>query len=277
MPNRVDQAGAPGSDPPVAMLSELGPATFEDGEAWYEWSSPDHFWFRWRFDALSRLLRDLGFRAREPLAALDIGCGTGVLRSQLEGSLGWRVDGADLNLRALQTAAPGRGRLLYYNVFDARPELLESYDVITVFDVIEHIEDEAAFLAAVVRHLKPGGLLIVNVPATPLLHSRYDEVVGHLRRYDRRSLRAVCAKLGMKEIRLRSWGFSLLPVLMARKIFLSFRPHRSVIESGFVPPGRAAETLLRALEVVEQRFFPRPPLGTSLMLAARRPSRFTPP
>ncbi len=143
---------------------------------------------------MRRLLDDLGVAPALPLRVLDVGCGTGVLRSQLEGITRWTVDGADLNLEALRAARAGRGTLHYYDVLEQREPFVDSYDLVTLCDVLEHVSDTGALLEATVRHLKPGGVLIVNVPALPALHGAFDEAVGHLRRYTRRDAVATSAK-----------------------------------------------------------------------------------
>ncbi len=255
----------------VEMVSELRPATFEDAEEWYDYASEEHFWFQWRFAAVRRLLEDLGVSIEAPARALDVGCGTGVLLSQLEALTTWVVDGADLNLRALRAASSGRGSIRYYDVEERRPAYLDSYDVITCSDVIEHIEDPTPFLDAVVAHLKPGGLLLLSVPALPGLHSAYDEAAGHVRRYTRASLSAECDGLDLEVIETRYWGLSMVPLLALRKLWVQ-RPGEgaSVLRDGFVPPGRIAHAALRSVMRVETRLLRRPALGSSVMLAARR-------
>ena len=99
--------------PEVEMISALRPATFENAEEWYDYASEEHFWFQWRFAAMLRFLQDLEVPLDRPARVLDVGCGTGVLRSQLEAVTPWVVDGADLNLGALRAAPPGRGATRY--------------------------------------------------------------------------------------------------------------------------------------------------------------------
>lgn len=74
----------------------------------------------------------------------------------------------------------------YLNDLDADP----AFDVILYIDVIEHIEDDAGELELAASRLKPGGVLIILVPAYNFLFSPFDEAVGHYRRYDKRMLRA---------------------------------------------------------------------------------------
>ena len=66
--------------------------------------------------------------------------------------------------------------------------MLEHYDAVFLLDVIEHIPDDTAFLIAALQHLRRGGLIIVNVPASMLFFSDYDRVAGHVRRYTPGSL-----------------------------------------------------------------------------------------
>ena len=127
--------------------------------------------------------------------ALEIGCGNGVARRMLERDLGIAIDGCDLNQPALEMAKPGRGRLFVYNHIRPRPSLLERYDAVFLLDVIEHIRDDSAFLSAALRHLRQGGLLVVNVPAGMLLFSDYDRVQGHVKRYTPGSLVALLDQL----------------------------------------------------------------------------------
>jgi 2-polyprenyl-3-methyl-5-hydroxy-6-metoxy-1,4-benzoquinol methylase len=257
--------------PEVEMISALRPTTFEDAEEWYDYASEDHFWFQWRLAAMLRFFQDLEVPLDRPARVLDVGCGTGVLRSQLEAVTPWVVDGADLNLGALRAAPPGRGATRYYDVEERRDEYLDVYDVVTCCDVIEHIDETHLFLDAVVRHLKPGGLLLVSVPALPGLYSAYDEAAGHVRRYTRRSLSAECDRLAVDALGARYWGLSMVPLLWLRKHWV--RPDRgdaSVIQKGIVPPGPLVHSVLRSVMRLETAILRRPVLGSSVLLAARR-------
>jgi 2-polyprenyl-3-methyl-5-hydroxy-6-metoxy-1,4-benzoquinol methylase len=249
------------------MLSRVRPVEFPDD--WYDSSDPAHFWFAWRAEVLRRALRDAGAATDDPRLALDVGCGSGVLASQLERLTAWSVDGTDLNLPALERCAARRGRSLYYDVTEEREELLERYDVAVLFDLIEHVADPASLLRSALRHLRPGGLLLVNVPALAALTSEYDRAAGHLRRYTTRSLAAEVAGLPLAPRVLRYWGLSLVPLLVVRKALLAGGGPRT-IQRGFEPPFPLANAALAALGRLETRLLRSPWLGTSVMYVGEK-------
>lgn len=227
----------------------------------------------WRLRAFLGLLRDVGAPLDKPLRGIDIGCGNGILRRQLESATAWTVDGADVDLEVLQNNAPSRGQTMLYDVHDRRPELLCSYDFLLVFDVIEHIADVPGFLDSCMPLLKPGGWLFVNVPALECLRSAYDDHAGHLRRYDKPMLSAALERPDSDLRAVRYWGFSMVPLLAARRLVLRLTPPVKVIQRGFAPPGRVAHALLRGAGLLETALVSRPPVGTSLLAAAiKRPS-----
>lgn len=241
-------------------------------DTWYDLTDESHFWFEWRLRALLRQLADLPLATDRPSLALDIGCGTGVLRTQMERHTLWTVDATDLDYRALQRAKPGRGRTLYYDVVEQRADFKARYDILMLFDVVEHIERPVSFLQALPHHLKPGGLLLVNVPALPALHSRYDDVVGHFRRYTIESLSQEIEASGLRVLDARYWGFTNVPLLFGRKIWLDslrVRKEEQVVRNGFEPPNRWINSLFMRLLRIETGLLPRPPLGSSVLLAAR--------
>jgi SAM-dependent methyltransferase len=237
-------------------------------EEWYDLGHAEHFWLRWRIQALKRLLSDSGIPLDQPLHALEVGCGTGVLRAQVEAISQWTIDGADLNEHALVNRIPARGRTLLYDVCEERPELLASYDVVVAFDVLEHVPDVERFVRSSVRHLKPGGWLIVNVPALMMLFSMYDRMVGHLRRYTpeslRREIRAASEDLVPHDIRY--WGLSLVPLALARRAVLARRTNpQDIVRTGFHPPARWINSALKLLMNAETALVDRPFVGTSVM------------
>ncbi len=255
----------------VEMISTPRADTFEESSEWYGYASHEHFWFQWRFRAIQALIADVGVPRDRPARALDIGCGTGIVRAQFEAATRWDVDGVDLNLPALRSAAPGRGSIRYYDVEERHASFEAAYDVVTLCDVIEHIADTKRFLEAALWHLAPGGWLIVNVPALPALHSRYDDAAGHLRRYTRASLAAELEGLPADVRETRYWGLSMVPLLLARKLWVGRNASAdSVLREGFEPPGDAVHAILRAMMRTETRLLARPPLGSSVLLAARR-------
>jgi len=187
----------------------------------------------------------------------------------VEAATAWTVDLVELNRAALEAAAPGRGRRLYYDVRDQVPELVGAYDAAILFDVIEHLEDPQPLLAAVRRHLRPDGVLLVNVPALQGLFSAFDVASGHFRRYDRPSLRGELAAGLWQLVDQRFWGLCLVPLLAARKVLLR-EPTAETIHRGFGPPSPVVHGGLRALMKAEMAVVARPPVGASLLMVARR-------
>jgi len=128
-------------------------------------------------------------------------------------------------------------------------------------NVLEHIEDDVAALAAVVDALEPGGELAVLVPAHPFLYGRLDENFGHFRRYTRPRLRALIRDAGAELTSLRSFNMLGVPGW-----WIAGRTERLDISEGSL---RAYEALVRFWRPVEELV--HPPLGLSLVARAAKP------
>jgi SAM-dependent methyltransferase len=129
-------------------------------------------------------------------------------------------------------------------------------------NVLEHIEDDASALAAVVDALEPGGELAVLVPAHPFLFGRLDRRFGHFRRYTRPALRTLVRDAGAELTSLRSFNLLGVPGWL-----IAGRTELLDISDGSLRP---YEALVRWWRPVEDRL--HPPLGLSLVARARRPA-----
>jgi 2-polyprenyl-3-methyl-5-hydroxy-6-metoxy-1,4-benzoquinol methylase len=242
------------------------PAPVRMAEQWFEIALLDHFWVRRRFTVFQRLARRRVSTARE---LAEVGCGHGLLQRQIEDAYGREVWGFDLNECALKQNVSRRSKLCCYDIFQRDAGLLGRFDLLFLFDVLEHISDESAFLQALLSHLSPAGSLVVNVPAGQWAYSSYDKAAGHVRRYSIHTLKKVMAANGLALREWSYWGLPLMPALFLRKFWLMGRHEENeIITAGFDSRSSAVNTMmgfLSALEWVPQRF-----LGTSLMAIFER-------
>jgi len=152
-----------------------------------------------------------------------------------------------------------------------------TYDMILLMDVIEHLDDDLGFLQASLKHLKPGGVVAINVPAHMALYSKYDRVAGHRRRYDSARLHSLFERSNVTALAMVNWGFSLLPLLIVRKLVLKFVSDERTIETGFAPPGRVIKAGLDLLKDIEMSVPIDMPIGSSIMALGRLRESTLPP
>jgi SAM-dependent methyltransferase len=237
------------------------PAQVSMADRWFEIATIDHFWIQRRFEVLTRLAGGLITGAKE---IAEIGCGHGLLQAQIEQEYDRKVIGFDLNEFALKQNISRYSEICCYDIYEKHSGLYQRYDLILLFDVLEHISDEDSFLRALRHHLAPGGRLIINVPAGQWVYSKYDEAAGHIRRYSIRYLQEVARRDGFEIAEWSYWGLPLVPVLLLRKAWLSLkRGEARIISAGFDSRSNTINGAMRTIsrwEVIPQKF-----LGSSLM------------
>src|SRR5947209_7005322 len=172
-----------------------------------------HWWYRGR----RRIIRTELERLPIPPGArvLDAGCGSGRTLEDLS-SYG-DVSGIELNpIAAEQASARGDFEIEIGRV-EELPWADASFDLITCLDVLEHTADDRVALLELRRVCKPGGRLLLTVPAYPALWSFHDEVNHHYRRYTRATLRGAAVAAGWQVQRLTSFnGLLLAPAAAVR-------------------------------------------------------------
>jgi len=200
---------------------------------------------------------------------LDAGCGTGNNLVHLR-PFG-RTIGVDLSDEALRFCksrgvAAARGSLLSLPFPDG------SFDAVTSFDVLYHrwVEDDRAAVREIARVMKPGGLLLVRVPALKMLWGAHDEAVHSRHRYTRDEMRRLLEGEGLEVARLTYANTLLFPVVAARRT-LDRLLHRHGSDVGFLPP--PMEWTFRHLLGIEARLVRHLalPIGASVFALARKP------
>jgi SAM-dependent methyltransferase len=165
-----------------------------------------HWWYRGRRRVIRAELERLALA--EPATILDAGCGSG-RTMQLLSAYGV-ASGVELSESAAEVArARGIGDVVIGRLEDL-PWPDAHFDLITCLDVIEHTPDDRATLAELLRVCRPGGYLLVTVPAYPRLWSVHDEANHHYRRYSRVALRTAALQAGWELERMTSFNSMLL-------------------------------------------------------------------
>lgn len=232
-----------------------------------------HPWWQARATLTLDLLRRLGLEP--PARILDVGCGWGVTLESLE-KRGYEVIGMDISRRTLEKLdRPGRV------LFEA--DLTRSIegnvclsDGVLALDVIEHIDDDRAAVERLGSLVRPGGVLVVSVPALPDMFSEFDAVQGHRRRYLPDTLRSAFADTGLDLERIFWWGRWLVPTLRRQrsKPKSHLKDSLSDLYSQYLRlPPWPLPWIARMAFALEQRAAVEGRLrtGTSLFAVARRP------
>jgi SAM-dependent methyltransferase len=230
-----------------------------------------HWWYG-GMRAIAAALLDEVYAGRDNLRVLDAGCGTGgnALLLRRYG----RVTGVDIAPEALELGSPrlpgalARGSVLSLPFADA------SFDLVTSFEVLYHraVPDEAPALAEARRVLRPGGRLLIRLPAFELLRGKHDRLVHGRRRYTAADMRALLTPHGFAVERLSYANSLLMPLALAQRGLERILPAVEHDESDLVLPSPLVNEALRWPMAAEAAWLARGgslPAGVSVICRAK--------
>jgi SAM-dependent methyltransferase len=224
-----------------------------------------HWWFLGRRAVIGAVL-ERRLPRREQRRILDVGCGTGGMLALLsrfghvEG-----LEGSDAALALCQARFGDSIRLVKGQIPQDVPQD-HAYDLVTLFDVLEHLGSPVAGLSAIRGALKPDGRLVITVPAFQFLWSAHDELHHHFRRYTRSLLVQQLQAAGF-EVEWSSYFNALLfPPIAAVRLLQKVRSSRPA--SDLEPTPGLLGRILEQIFAAERHLVPRLPLPAGVSLVA---------
>ena len=200
-----------------------------------------HWWYRGRRRIVDAELARLDLPEPADAQVLDAGCGSGRMLQEL--ARYGQVAGIELDCDAAALAASrGQGDVRQGRL-EELPWQEATFDLITCLDVIEHTPDDRRTLGELRRVSKPGGWLLVTVPAYQALWSLHDVANHHYRRYGRRSLRRAAIEAGWEVCRMTSFNSILLPPAAAVRLL----QRRRQADDGYTPELKLGPAWLNSL------------------------------
>lgn len=240
-----------------------------------------HFWFRARRRAIKAAFEGIRDGLAPGYRVLEVGCGTGNVLEVLEESAhDGMVIGMDIHQEGMQWAKRRVRRAFLVQGDAVHPPFSVRFEVVGLFDVLEHLDDDVGALRGLRQLLTERGSLLLTVPADPSLWSYFDVGSHHKRRYDEGDLRAKLVEAGYVVEYLTPYMSVLHPVIRLGRRFTAWRaaPPRSATEAWSVaeadlrvrPLSGAVLDFLLGQEVRMLRRRRRLPIGASLLCVARR-------
>jgi SAM-dependent methyltransferase len=230
-----------------------------------------HFWWKVRRRLVGQLIADRVDLTQ--CSVLDIGCGSGVTMEHLSDAGAAAVRGIEIDPLALRPDSPINERIVLGDLFDLNID--ETYDIVVMLDVLEHIEADTLALTKVAACMSRDGLLILTVPAYGWLWSSHDVINAHFRRYSAKLLRARLESSGFKVEQIGYMFAGLVPPKLVMRGL-----EMAGVDLGNAPVEAGRRTFLSELAyrwfsmeaAVAVRFARMLPFGSSVVAVAR-PSR----
>jgi SAM-dependent methyltransferase len=225
-----------------------------------------HWWFQGRKQLILSLL-DRYMPCDNP-KILDVGCGTGgMLAAYGERGIVLGLDMAPEAAGFCQRRDVGMllGSGIELPLADA------SMDVVSALDVIEHVDDDSGMLTEMTRVCRPGGVVLLTVPAHQFLWSSHDDLNHHKRRYVIDQIADLLDIVGLERLKLSYYNSLLMPAAVVRKFVLRARHNGTACHLEQMPG--PVNGLFRRILALEAPLLARSdlPIGASIICAARRP------
>ena len=238
-----------------------------------------HFWFRARNYLIATLASRIVRRLPQGYRVLEVGCGNGnVLRHLARVCRGATVVGMDLFAGGLRCARDRAGCPVVQGNAGCAPFGVQ-FDLVGIFDVLEHTEDDMQVLRDLHGLLAPGGVLLLTVPSGKVFWSYFDEIAHHCRRYELPELAEKLRQAGFEIELATHFMAAIYPLVRGARHFRMLGRGRELdpvatLRSEFrifpVVNGLLTLVLLAAAAWVSRGN--RLPFGTSLIVVARRPT-----
>jgi len=231
-----------------------------------------HWWYRARRDIIFDWVKRIALAHKDP-QFLDIGCGTGFNITHLH-NLGYnQVMGLDFSSDALAYGHSRQLKALICGTAEELPVQHSCYDIILTLDILEHLDDDRKALSEIFRVLKPGGSLIIFVPAFRFLWSFQDEISHHQRRYTPKELREKISQAGFELQKLTFVNSLLFPIVWLGRIILrAFPEHFKITSESQMNPSWMNSFLYHIFlsELFLLRFMDFP-FGVSIFCVCKKP------
>lgn len=235
-----------------------------------------HFWFRARNRVLSLLCGKIAADLEPGYRALEVGCGDGnVLRFLESACINGRVFGMDYFAEGLHFARRRCSCPLVQGDI-SRPPFRTPFQIIGIFDVLEHLPDDRGVLRDLWRLLDDTGTLLITVPAHMSLWSAFDEASGHCRRYSTDELAGKLHEAGFRIDFITPYMATIFPLVwLARRLARIFRQRDETQDAverelHIIPVVNGILTSLLLLEAKWISGRRRLPFGASLLVVARK-------
>jgi SAM-dependent methyltransferase len=224
-----------------------------------------HWWFVARIKILHDII-DHWIKLSPSAEVLDVGCGTGAFLASFPKYVA--AIGIDTSETALELCRKKGITNVYKGSLDSFPLPGRTFDLITLLDVIEHIDDDIGALHKTRQLLKSNGHILVTVPAFQFLWSKHDEINHHKRRYTSRQLRSCLEAAGFSIQRISYFNTLLFPGALLQRLLFQQKPRTTneliylptpIINSIFSSVFSFERYLLRVLSL---------PFGLSILAAA---------